>query len=418
MKLLSLKESDERKLKSALSEMKTLHEQLSAKYSLRNDLIEITDRRYTLRAQLEEELEKIRTEQVEARRTSDSINKIKSTLEKQLAHISDVQARLTESEGGDSAYSEFMKLTDDENIEELSKKTSSISDLHEEIFNQVDGAESQADRIREEMRLISNWHTRHFTTHEETGESALDEIERKANEINEYYDKFFSESDEEDSRIAQIERKLRKIEKFHERIYGNEKNNTPSLSDELSTRLENLESVEKKAISVINLSSEAGLAGGFVVKVKEAKKGQLISLSIFVAAAISIFVINTLTFDISDFKTIDWKSFLFKALINSPLIWIATIANLNLNRFSRLEQEYSHKESLAKSYERYKDEIEQLKSLGADGAEELKIKLIQINLDAFRVNPAKSLDKSSAENQAKTEILKQNPRIDEEMSEE
>ena len=265
------------------------------------------------------------------------------------------------------------------------------------------------------MRLISNWHTQHFTIHEETGESALEEIERKANEINEYYDQFFSGSNEEDSRIAQIEKKLKKIDGFHERIYGNEKNKTQSLSDELNARLENLGSVEKKAISVINLSSEAGLAGGFVVKVKEAKKGQLTSLSIFIVAAISIFILNIFIFDISDFKTIDWKSFLFKALINSPLIWIATIANLNLNRFSRLEQEYSHKESLAKSYERYKDEIEQLKSLGADGAEELKIELIQINLDAFRVNPAKSLDKNSVEKPVKTETPKQAKIIDEDI---
>ena len=73
MKLLSLKESDEKKLKSALSEMKALHEQLSVKYSLRNDLIEITDRRYALRVQLEEELEKIRAEQIKVQTTSESI---------------------------------------------------------------------------------------------------------------------------------------------------------------------------------------------------------------------------------------------------------------------------------------------------------------------------------------------------------
>ena len=54
---------------------------------------------------------------------------------------------------------------------------------------------------------------------------------------------------------------------------------------------------------------------------------------------------------------------LFKVTINAPLIWIATIANINLNRFSKLEQEYSHKEALAKSYERYRTEIEQLEKL-------------------------------------------------------
>lgn len=89
-----------------------------------------------------------------------------------------------------------------------------------------------------------------------------------------------------------------------------------------------------------------------------------------------------------------WDTFLFKLLINAPLIWIATIANINLNRFSRLEQEYSHKEALAKSYERYKTEIQELEQLGVTGSEELKVKLLEINLEAFKVNPAEHSDKA------------------------
>jgi len=80
--------------------------------------------------------------------------------------------------------------------------------------------------------------------------------------------------------------------------------------------------------------------------------------------------------------------------INAPLIWIATIANINLNRFSKLEQEYSHKEALAKSYERYKTEIQELEKLGVTGSEELKLKLLEINLEAFKVNPAEHSDKA------------------------
>lgn len=87
-------------------------------------------------------------------------------------------------------------------------------------------------------------------------------------------------------------------------------------------------------------------------------------------------------------------TFIFNLLINAPLIWIATIANINLNRFSKLEQEYSHKEALAKSYERYKTEIQELEKLGVTGSEELKLKLLEINLEAFKVNPAESSDKA------------------------
>ena len=46
------------------------------------------------------------------------------------------------------------------------------------------------------------------------------------------------------------------------------------------------------------------------------------------------------------------------------------------------------KEALAKSYERYRTEIEQLEKLGVKGADELKVKLLDTNLDAFKLNPA------------------------------
>jgi len=48
---------------------------------------------------------------------------------------------------------------------------------------------------------------------------------------------------------------------------------------------------------------------------------------------------------------------------------------------------------LAKSYERYKEEIEQLENLGVDGAGAMKLKLLEINLDAFKVNPAVNSEK-------------------------
>ncbi|GAA5557420.1 hypothetical protein Asch01_02149 [Acinetobacter schindleri] len=67
-----------------------------------------------------------------------------------------------------------------------------------------------------------------------------------------------------------------------------------------------------------------------------------------------------------------------------------------MNKYSRLEQDYSHKETLAKSYERYRSEIKQLELLGVDGSENLKVKLLETNLDAFKVNPASySSDKNN-----------------------
>ena len=72
---------------------------------------------------------------------------------------------------------------------------------------------------------------------------------------------------------------------------------------------------------------------------------------------------------------------------------IATVANINLNKYTKLEQEYSHKESLAKSFERYKTEIEKLDRIDSEKSNSLIMNLMELNLEAFKVNPANSIDK-------------------------
>ncbi|WP_180065230.1 hypothetical protein [Acinetobacter sp. YH16037] len=80
-----------------------------------------------------------------------------------------------------------------------------------------------------------------------------------------------------------------------------------------------------------------------------------------------------------------------RLILNIPLIWIATVANLNLNRYSKLEQEYGHKEALARSFEKYKTEIKTLNS-ESDESIYLQAKLLEINLEAFRKNPADGME--------------------------
>lgn len=76
---------------------------------------------------------------------------------------------------------------------------------------------------------------------------------------------------------------------------------------------------------------------GFVSKRKEANTARLISLAVFIVTVLCMFGFNLWLFDADDFKNMELHTLLFKITINAPLIWIATIANINLNRFSRLE---------------------------------------------------------------------------------
>lgn len=390
--LFGIKENDLKKIREGLEQLKALNDDLSAKYSLRADLRDLTDNRYTVRALLQEELDKISSHQEDLINKTAELTTLKLQLDESLEAIEKIQALIKKDEEGNSAYLNLLELIDEDKLDVLESKSDEVHQLYSHLFDRSGEDTSRAERIDYEVKKISD-HYERFFSELTNNETRVSEYERKVNELFSYYDDLFS-SDESDSKSDKINSQLAKIQKFYEKIYGDEGKNIPSLNDALENRLENLRNIEDKAKSVIGLSSEAGLAGGFVIKGKEAKKGQLISITVFIVMVLILFGFNLYFFDKADFLNMTWDTFLFKLLINAPLIWIATIANINLNRFSRLEQEYSHKEALAKSYERYKTEIQELEKLGIEGSGELKLKLLEINLEAFKVNPAENSDKA------------------------
>lgn len=396
MKLLGLKDKDEQKLKQGLADINELYRSLSAKYSLRNDLTELTDRRYALNALFREEMEKLEGQRNDLIRRIDESKNLQAELEQSLEAIHRIGEALKKDEDGFSLYDRVSALVDEKSIASLEKKAEAILAWHKDILVGTSEDPSLAETVEYEAGEISKQYNKLFIELGEKGKSMIDGLSQCIEEISNKYDDLFLDVDG-DSKVERIENKLAKIDGFYDKIYGNENKKIRSLQSDLDARMEALRQVEGKAKSVINLSSEAGLAGGFVVKGNEAKRGRSLSAGVFCFVVFCIFSVNLVMFDISDFKSISWDALIFKVMVNAPLIWVATIANINLNRFSRLEQEYSHKEALAKSYERYKDEIEQLEQIGIEGANDLKIKLLEINLDAFKVNPAANSDRAKSD---------------------
>ncbi|WP_257223266.1 MULTISPECIES: hypothetical protein [unclassified Acinetobacter] len=324
-----------------------------------------------------------------------SLSQLKAKLDESLIAIEKIQSVLANDENGSSIYSRILEVTNEDNLDILEVESEKIHTAYSQLFDRNGEDTSKVDRVNYVIDKILDQYDKLFDELNDNGETKVKEYERKINELVAYYDDLFISDDPDNkSKNEQINFQLSRVQNFYDKIYGNEEKNITALSEDLDKRLENLKNVEERAKSVIGLSSEAGLAGGFVVKGQEAKKGQFISIIVFVLVVLAIFGFNFYLFDKSDFLNMKWDTFLFKLLINAPLIWIATIANINLNRFSKLEQEYSHKEALAKSYERYKTEIQELEKLGVTGSEELKLKLLEINLEAFKVNPAEHSDKA------------------------
>lgn len=76
-----------------------------------------------------------------------------------------------------------------------------------------------------------------------------------------------------------------------------------------------------------------------------------------------------------------------------PTIWLALFASKQQSQNRRLEQEYAHKETIAKSYEGYKREISDL--VDSKNKDEILEKLVAAMVDSASYNPSDTLEKNT-----------------------
>lgn len=154
MKLLSLKESDERKLYEGISQLKALHQKLVNQYSLKSDLQELTDRRFTLRGVLEDELDIIRKHQQDLVNKSNELTQLKTKLESSLTAIQEISEITAEDEDGESLYSRILEITEEENLANLENYTQEISKAYSELFDAQQDNASKIQQVTQQIEEI------------------------------------------------------------------------------------------------------------------------------------------------------------------------------------------------------------------------------------------------------------------------
>ena len=85
-----------------------------------------------------------------------------------------------------------------------------------------------------------------------------------------------------------------------------------------------------------------------------------------------------------------------------PLAWLAIFATNRRNENKRLQEEYKHKETLAKAYSGYKEQIEKLED---SKAQELAEKLMDKLVEMTNENPNRALDKVKKEKMPTFEMI-------------
>lgn len=208
-------------------------------------------------------------------------------------------------------------------------------------------------------------------------------------------------------------KQLSELDQFHMTIFG-KSNEDGTRAGGLDVELVNLKSklisfeitqsekyiaLTKEIESLLPGATSAGLATAYK-EMKDSfddtikRSGMLFYVSVGILVVASFFLaVETIGFwqikfrDISTWDSV-LKSMAFKFPFYAPIVWLAYYATKRRSEAQRLQQEYAHKESLAKSYNSYKKQIEEL------GVEKEKLlgELIRNTIVAISYNASSTLD--------------------------
>jgi len=203
----------------------------------------------------------------------------------------------------------------------------------------------------------------------------------------------------------------KQLEDFRDFVYGNETLGTLGFKKDIETLLENNrtanENLNKEWAGVYNTlyqKIEGLLPGATATGLSKAYQDQKTNYKLPViiwSIVFGVTVLGMMVFGIWVYSEITDLSDSLRHIIARlpffiPAIWLAIFAAKQQSKYMRLQQEYIYKETLAKSYEAYKREIDKLPP--GDEKNILHQKLIESMVEMCGFNPSLTLEhKSHAE---------------------
>ena len=260
-------------------------------------------------------------------------------------------------------------------------------------------------------------------------------IESSHSKIDELYDELLVGTEEDDSKKSKFESLVaiateeaakaqalvskssslvQGLEQFYEKSLGvaeedgTRKGGYSSDLLGLKERLVEFEAQQKVKYEALNLQIEnllpgatsAGLASAYR-EMKDSFEKPIRFASGAFYAAIGVLVAGSILMAVSSitwergviFNELgDWESVLrslaYKLPFYGPAVWFAYYASKRRSEYQRLQQEYAHKEALAKSYDSYK---KQIRELGQEN-DEMLLSLLNKAIDAIAHNASQTLD--------------------------
>ncbi|MBD5167663.1 MAG: hypothetical protein HDT11_02055 [Helicobacter sp.] len=238
------------------------------------------------------------------------------------------------------------------------------------------------------------------------------EIEQINNDINTTYKGI-------ENMATQFAQKLIELDKFHIEVFGNLEGDkrVGGLKQEVKDRLNEIDKydgTQKQQIQkwkneirdLLDITTNASLASSYEKSNKSYECPIMGWNATFIISILGIFGVAIWGFvEIAD-KTSD-PLVIFGAIFARlpfyiPLAWLAIFATNRRNENKRLQEEYKHKETLAKAYSGYKEQIEKLED---SKAQELAEKLMDKLVEMTNENPNRALDKVKKEKMPTFEMI-------------
>lgn len=275
-------------------------------------------------------------------------------------------------------------------INELSIKLTEFSDFYEKLFNWTEEDESikaeiewyigeltwNLDDIQAKYDTLIDWENWIVKNHEIATNmkneisDLLNEVSPLVDKFNEYYDKVFWKEDEEWKRKWWLKEEIEKREQEYTALKG-------------------------KIEWLLPWATSAWLASAYENHKKTFKKQKNMRTWIFVWALLWM-IVSYLLYN-PEVEIQEWWWWLIKFLVRAPItipcVWLASFSWKQQNKYQRLEQEYAYKESLSRSFEWYRKEIE--KVWDSELANQLQIDLLKVIINMSSYNPSITLESPS-----------------------
>jgi len=308
---------------------------------------------------------------------------------------------------------EELRSFNDEKIDEINTKIYFIKNFYSNYFEWETSKKNEIDNLVNELENHKNSFIENQTKIEKYYKELLEwddenyskkeDIEKSLDEIKNYKKELLEWTEWDKSIKEKINNSFVEIKDYYSNIYWieEEKNETWEIIKEwkqgFKEKLDNLyktndtkyKELEEKIKSLIWGATSAWLSSAY----REMKKS-FTSPNVFW----NIIFICSISYIIYIWKDLKVSGTFQETVLNIiahfpvilPLIWLAYFSTKQQSQNKRLQQEYAHKESLAKSFEWYKKQID---NLGEDEkSEEIKKVLMENIVKMTWENPSKTLD--------------------------